>query len=188
MANPTTLVAPFDTDLNASTLAGPVTFSDSGSPEVDYQPWGFGAWGEAGPWGEWPPKMLQLRSATSDVASVEQSGVIDPVEGFLAFHFVRYADTGGIEYLLICGTDGSDRLRIYVNNDDYLHVAWDTGSALPQFVSSPNTIEVDRLYLIYTYWKDGIFGLSIDNGTMVIGARDVTLASWGSDDLQLTAA
>lgn len=126
-----------------------------------------------------------VRAASS--AAVATAGHIDPTTGSLAFRFRRKIDTAGIEYLLICGTDGDDRLRIYVNDDDYLHVAWDTGSALPQYVISPDTIAVDTEYFVYTYWVGTIIGMSIDNGPLQIGVRDVPKGDFGVDDLVLQA-
>lgn len=125
------------------------------------------------------------RAASS--ASVPTAGNIDSTIGSLAFRFTRKIDTGGIEYLLVCGTDGDDRLRIYVNTDDHLHISWDTGSALPQEVVSFGTIAVNTEYFVYTYWDETIIGLSIDNGETVVGVRDVPLGSWGTDPLTLQA-
>lgn len=123
------------------------------------------------------------RAASS--ASVPTAGIISPNSGSLAFRFTRKIDTGDIEYILNCGTDGDDRLRIYIDTDDRLRVAWDTGGALPQSVVSSSTIAVGTEYLVYTEW-DGInIAMSLDAGTLVTGIRDVPLGSWGTDDLVL---
>jgi hypothetical protein len=123
------------------------------------------------------------RAASS--ASISPTGILDPATGSLAFRLTRKIDTGDIEYILNCGTDGDDRLRIYIDTDDRLRVAWDTGGALPQSVVSSSTIAVGTEYLVYTEW-DGInIAMSLDAGTLVTGIRDVPLGSWGTDDLVL---
>lgn len=188
MSNPTELVAQFDTDFGAETQAGDVTFMDAGSPAVDYQPWGFGGWGQMGPWGQFLPKMLQLRSATSDIVSISPTSYLSPSTGSICFRFVRYDDTGGSEIILQVGVDPDDKLLILIDSDDKLYMYWYSNGGLPQIIGSTETIALDTLYLFYFEWDGITQALSVNNGTKVVGLRDVVTGVWGSVDLQLKAA
>jgi len=150
---------------------------------LDNGPWFSGDSGDGFAWDGSAHNSTSTRAASS--ASISPTGILDPATGSLAFRLTRKIDTGDIEYILNCGTDGDDRLRIYIDTDDRLRVAWDTGGALPQSVVSSSTIAVGTEYLVYTEW-DGInIAMSLDAGTLVTGIRDVPLGSWGTDDLVL---
>lgn len=163
--NPIILVAPLASDLSYTDSSGGGTLAHAGA--ITYED-------------------RQLMLAGSTAIHIDSDG-LDPLIGSIAFRFRRKADSGTVEYILTCGTELDDRLRIYVNDDDYLYVAWDSGGALPQYVISPDTITVDTEYFLYTYWDGIIIGMSIDNGAMVVGARDVPINDWGTDNLVIQA-
>ena len=187
--NPTKLVAPFVVDRSAQTEAGLVLFAiDSGTPQVDYQPWGFGDWGDGEAWGEWEPKMLQLRSATGDIVTIDPTDYLDPLKASFAMRIVRHTDTGTPELFLECGEDGEDWLRLYVDSDDTLMLWWSSGGALPQTVSSTEAIEPSRVYLVACEWQHTFMALRVDRSEKVEGLRDVPTGAWGAGLLQLKAA
>lgn len=127
------------------------------------------------------------RAASS--ASIDPTGYLDPQTGSLAFRFTRKIDTGGTETLLECGTAGSgtDYLSISVNSSDKLVVSWNSDNAGAQTVTSTESIAVDTEYFVYTEWASGTMGLSIDNGDLVVGARDAVEGDWGVGELVLEA-
>lgn len=127
------------------------------------------------------------RAASS--ASVATAGILSPDTGSLAFRFRRLIDTGGTETLLECGTAGSgtDYLSISVNSSDKLVVSWNSDNAGAQTVTSTESIAVDTEYFVYTEWASGTMGLSIDNGDLVVGARDAVEGDWGVGELVLEA-
>lgn len=127
------------------------------------------------------------RAASS--ASISPAGILAPDTGSLAFRFRRLIDTGGTETLLECGTAGSgtDYLSISVNSSDKLVVSWNSDNAGAQTVTSTESIAVDTEYFVYTEWASGTMGLSIDNGDLVVGARDAVEGDWGVGELVLEA-
>lgn len=128
-----------------------------------------------------------IRAASS--ASIPTAGILSPATGSLAFRFRRLIDTGGTETLLECGTAGSgtDYLSISVNSSDKLVVSWNSDNAGAQTVTSTESIAVDTEYFVYTEWASGTMGLSIDNGDLVVGARDAVEGDWGVGELVLEA-
>lgn len=187
--NPTLLVAPFTVNRYGQTEAGNVLFEiESGTPFVGPQPWGYGEWGEGEEWAGWEPNMLHLRSATGDIVSIDSTHFAPSTRGAMARRMVRYTDTGSPELLLECGEDGSDWLRIYVDSDDTLMLWFSSGGALPQTLSSEQTIQPNRIYFVACEWQHTYMAMRIDGGDLLVGTRDVPTGTWGAGRLQLKAA
>lgn len=127
------------------------------------------------------------RAASS--ASISPSGILAPGSGALAFRFRRLIDTGGIETILECGTDGAgtDYLALTIDASDKLVMAWTANGGSAQTVTSTDSIAVDTEYLLYVEWDGTQMALSLDNGALVTGTRDTPQGSWGAGDLVLKA-
>ena len=134
-----------------------------------------------------PNQSSSTRAASS--AAISPSGILSPDSGAVAFRFTRKIDTGGIETILECGTDGAstDYLALTIDASDKLVMAWTANGGSAQTVTSAESIAVDTEYLLYIEWDGTQMALSLDNGALVTGTRDTPQGSWGAGDLVLKA-
>lgn len=171
--NPTYLTSMFESDLSATDRSGATTWTlDAGTPTYS---------------------DAQMHLDGTDAVSIATALHLDPAKGSVSFRFTRESDTGGVETLLECGTDGSgtDYLSLGVDASDQFVMTWTADGGSEQSVSSAQTIATDTLYLISCAWQFTAMSVTVtdDMGTQTVtGTRDVPVGDWGAGDLVLEAA
>lgn len=125
---------------------------------------------------------------TASAAAIDPTGILSPNSGAMAFAFTRGIDTGGIEYIVECGEDPEDWLRIFVDASDKLNFSFASNGGLPGVVTSVASVPVGTEQIAYIEWSGTSIALGLNGAALVTGTRDPVMDDWDAGDLTLKAS
>lgn len=177
MTNPTSLVSMFESDLSATDRVGPTVWANPvGTPTFS---------------------DTQMHLDDGDAVLITPLEHLDSRSGSVSFQFTRESDTGDVEYLLECGSDGADWLRVYVDGSDDLVLWWSSDGAAATTLAGPITMSTDTRYFVSCSWQHTataiVCGVVSSEGVVnsvqtTTGTRDAPVGSWGTEQMVLVAA
>ena len=193
MVNPTSLAWNCDTEFVAQGRTGPVSFSvSSGSPSVSYREWGYGSWGEQGPWGQWSPKRLRLTGSESDAISTSPSGIIDTYLGAICFKAtpLNNPSSDGVWGELGVKGAGTDHIRWGWDATRHPYVEWSGNDSAYTRVTLPGSVDAGDKHFYSIEWHvgDSSFRLYQDDLAFEEGAIPSPQENYGGSNFVLESS